>query len=153
MRPIISIAAFCIVTFAITGKADDEVQLKPKIYEPRKAFSSDSHRTTKYQPDSSRSFISKQAEPQRGRWWQIFRSKKPTPVSTPLSGAKTAQSVPLRQDRQISAATLKAVPKSVTEKKPYNSGVSQTVKPYTPDNRPKPKNPLLRPRQNIKEPQ
>ena len=68
-------------------------------------------------------------------------------------GAAPAASLPLRQDKQISAATMKAVPPSATEKKPYETGVSKTVKPYTPDNRPRPKNPLLRPRQNIKEPQ
>ncbi|MDD3459509.1 MAG: hypothetical protein PHO74_08565, partial [Weeksellaceae bacterium] len=35
----------------------------------------------------------------------------------------------------------------VTEKKPYETGVSKSAKPYTPDNKPRPKNPLLRPRQ------
>lgn len=153
MRNKFTIAAFCIITLAFTGNADDEVQLKSKTYEPRKTFSATAHRSAEYQTRPSRTVSARQAEPQRGSWWKIFRSRSPSSVSTPLSGTAAAESVPLRQDKQITAATMKAVPQSVTEKKPYASGVSQTSKSYTPDNRPRPKNPLLRPRQNIKEPE
>ncbi len=153
MRNVFSIAAFCVVTLAFTGSAAEETQLKPQAYETRQASPSSSLRSSSFHSAPSQTLRSKQAEKQIGRWWQFFRSRKPDPAAAPFSGAAPAASVPLRQDQQISAATLKAAPPSVTEKKPYETGVSKTVKPYTPDNRPRPKNPLLRPRQNIKEPQ
>ncbi|MDD4102498.1 MAG: hypothetical protein PHU80_07695 [Kiritimatiellae bacterium] len=153
MRNKFTITKLCIITLAITCNADDEVQLKSKSYEPRKNLTHSKHRSRAYQTSPARTLDSKQAEQTSGQWWKIFSSRKPEPVSAPLSGTASVKSAPLRQDKQITAVTMKAVPQSVTEKKPYETNVSKTDKDYTPDNRPRPKNPLLRPRQNIKEPQ
>lgn len=153
MRKIFSITLFFLFALALTGKADEEARLKQKAYEPRKNLVPSQISTPPYQSADSRNIKTKRVKSRREGWWKIFSSRKPEPVAEPLRGATSAESVPLRQDKQIYAATMKAVPPGVTEKKPYETGVSKAAKPYTPDNRPRPKNPLLRPRQNIKEPQ
>ncbi len=153
MRNKFFIIGFCVIALTFAGSADDEVQLKSKSYDSRKNVSTTTLRSRTYESSPLRTHDYKQAEQTSSRWWKIFTPGKSEPVSAPLSGTAAAQSTPLRQDKQISAATIKAVPQSVTEKKPYETGANKSVKPYTPDNRPKAKNPLLRPRQNIKEPQ
>ncbi|MDD4623316.1 MAG: hypothetical protein PHG71_08790 [Kiritimatiellae bacterium] len=153
MRKIFSITLLTLCFIALTGKADGEVKLKQKAYEPRKKLEASQLRTRTYKPEDSRDLKTKPIKTRREGWWNVFRSKKPESVSDPLRGAASVESTPLRQNKRISAATMKAVPQSVTEKKPHETGVSKSAKPYTPDNKPRPKNPLLRPRQNIKEPQ
>lgn len=143
--------ASCADLFA---RDDDEVRFKSKSYTPRNTAESKAYTPNAYTPTASRS-TGKPIEPPRTQSrWNIFGGGKASSNDKTLDDAKTAESKPYTVQQHISVPTIKPDPSSVAEKKPYQDPTDKLADgTYKPSDKPRDKNPLLKPRQGIKEPE
>ena len=155
---------FRLVTFLLlltcaAGAEDDEARLKPKAYVPGKAAQSRTYQASAYAPagkvaPATAAAGGKRAEPSRGGFWSFFTAKPFE--NAKLAGAPAAEAKPYVQGPQITAPTMSPDRKAINmdEHKPYVEGEAKlTATGYKPPEKPREKNPLLAPRQGIKEPQ
>lgn len=132
--------------------ADDEARYKPKAYSG-KALDDRTYQAATYKPAPASRSIGTAAKPSSGGFWSLFKSKGS--VDEPrLSGASTVKDPAYSQQQRISVPTTPPDPTVVPEKKPFDdSGKRVTDTGYKPPEKPTEKNPLLKPRQGIKEPE
>jgi hypothetical protein len=132
--------------------ADEEARYKPKAYSG-KALSDRSYQAAAYQPSAPTRSIGTPAKNSSGGFWSRFKSKGS--VEEPrLAGAAAVNAPAYVQEKHISVPTTPPDPSAVPEKKPFDdSGKRVTDATYKAPDKPTEKNPLLKPRQGIKEPE
>ena len=147
----------CIVMIAAAAcslqAADDETQFKAKPYAPRKSSGDTAaYRASAYTParPATASAPAYESSAPKSRW--SFFKRKPAEEAKPLASEKLADATPYTQQKHISVPTIKADPGAIQEKRPYIASESaKAAEVFTPAEKSEWKNPLLKPRQGIKE--
>jgi len=141
---------------SLQAAEEDDVQFKPKTYVPGKSGTFKSCPATPYRPSeksASRSigpvYDAKGKEASRDAF-------SPATRELDAPALKPSDPVPARAythtDQQTFVATMTPDPAVAAEQKPFESKSGKLrADPFTPAERPHEKNPLLRPRQDIKE--
>ncbi len=148
-----------LLTCCAVRAEDDEVRYRPKTAAPAKTAQSRSYQAAAYTPaktaHAAEAAAEKRAEPAHAGFWHFFRPK-PAAQPAKLADASPAASEPFVQRPPITVPTMTPDRKAINmdEHKPYVEGESKLVSAgYKPADKPREKNPLLAPRQGIKEPQ
>ena len=134
--------------------ADDEVTFKPQTYKPRKELS------TRTYSEKSYTVSDKAAARPTGKQLPQSQSRqpdmKPLVTKDPLNGKSLEPPPPMQpnpfaqSDKQTYASTISPAKTAPTERKHFvTNKVSAAT--FVPAEKPKEKNPLLQPRQGIKE--
>lgn len=132
--------------------ADDEARFKTKAY-TGKTLQDRSYQPAAYTPAAKPLSTGAPLKPSSGGFWNIFKSKGDK-TGKRLAGNTQAQDTPFVQREHISVPTISADPSVAPEKKPFdNAGKRVTDGSYKAPDKPTEKNPLLKPRQGIKEPE
>lgn len=135
----------------LSARAEEGVKYRQRSYEPHRTVESKASPDKLWRSNQKSVVPSRPALPREaggGRMYQAGRVGT-TPAPAPHSVAKNT---PLpASNKEVKAAAYRAVPPSATERRPYDTGKSATATPYIPETTPKGKNPLLRPRQDIRE--
>ena len=134
--------------------ADEETRFKPKSYTPRKELTTQTYRAPAYTPsESARSTGTGMEQPRALSRWNVFKRAKPLDEKR-LPGAQPAVAEAYKQRQQISVPTITADPAIAADNKPFETTDKKLSDlSYKPSDRPRDKNPLLAPRQGIKEPE
>ena len=145
---------------------NDEVKFKPKAYAPHRTLQDGAYSGKTYAPSSSQPSVGAPLPEQKKSFWSIFKPSAHAPEDRPLPNPQAlsdAQALPnaqapadraYKQEKQISVVTVKADPRDAPEKSPLDkNGKKVADNPYKAPDKPEGKNPMLRPRQGIKEPQ
>jgi hypothetical protein len=139
--------------------ADEDARFKPKAYVPSKPAQNRAYQAAEYAPGKALSAAApatgKSAEPARHSIWSFFKAK-PFENTPKLADAPAADAAPYAQSQQITVPTMTPDRKAINmdEHKPYIEGENKLqAAGYKPPEKPREKNPLLAPRQGIKEPQ
>ena len=136
----------------VARAGDDEVNFKPKSYVPRNTLQDRSYVGSTYSPACASKPTGTSLEPSKSGSWSLFSSKSPGLTEKNLTDTQEMKGEAYKQQKQISASTLKADPSAVPENKPFNAnGKKLTDANYKAPEGPREKNPLLKPRQGIKE--
>ena len=131
---------------------DDEAHFKPKSYAPRNTLQDRSYSGSAYSPSSASQPADTRAEPSKSGRWTFFAPKAPALADRKLTGAQEDKGEAYKQERQISVPTIRADPSVVPAEKPFDAnGKKLTGTDYKAPEAPREKNPLLKPRQGIKE--
>lgn len=150
------LAAVCACSLVAWG-GDDEVSFKPKTYTPRKTLHDRSYRESAYTPSGkSRPVADKRVEtartPPPSRWRLFGRDK--TLDAKKLEDVPVDQETAYKQEKQISVSTIKADPRDIPDRKPFeDSGKKLADAEYQKKESARAKNPLLEPRQGVKLPE
>ena len=149
-RPLF-IALFAIAALGLRAD-DDETKFKAKTYTPGKSASGTAYRPATYTPSSRARPVSDaqlQPTPASRSRWSFFKRSKTADEAKPVAAEKLADASTYQQQKHISVPTVKPNPLAIQEKKPYIKSDKDT--PFTPAEKSGWKNPLLKPRQGIKE--
>ena len=141
-----------LIAFAAQAE-DDEVRFKPKSYAPGKTLQSRAYAAPAYTPSENPRPTGSPAKASRAGFWR--RLTQPKYVGgTPLADEPSEKGAAFRPEQHISASTLSANPGAAAEHIPFeDAGKKLADAGYTAPEKPREKNPLLKPRQGIKEPQ
>ena len=151
LRPHVIIMTLAVIACGIRA-ADDEARFKSKSYAPGKSQSdSKTYRASSYTPSrsSSASAPALQSAPYKSSW-SLFK-RKPADEIKQASAEKLPEATAYQQQKQTSVPTPKADPSRIQDKKPYIKRDSDPFEAFTPAEKSGWKNPLLKPRQGIKE--
>jgi hypothetical protein len=133
---------------------DDEVHLKPKNYAPSKSLGDQSYSAHAYVPATASQPLGTTLKPTEKSRWSFFTSKTQPLADKKISNAPEEKGVAYKQQHQISVPTLPPDPSSVPEKKPFDAnGKKVTDANYQAPKPSNEKDPMLKPRQGIKEPE
>jgi hypothetical protein len=130
---------------------DDEVRFKAKTYAPGKSLNDAAYRAPAYAPRAGGAPAADtplQTTSPGGRWTFFKRRQAEEPKRA--TDGRPAEATPYAQQKHISVPTVKANPLAIQEKKPFIA--SENGEAFTPAEKSGWKNPLLKPRQGIKEP-
>ena len=154
IRPSI-FAAFIACTGVLRAADADETPFKPRAYSPRKTLNDSSYRAASYVPSDTSHPVGKALEePKTSSRWNFFKSRKTAAEPKQAKDAQLRDAQAYTQQKHISVPTIKADPRDVPDKKPFNESVKKLGDAtFTPTEKPQAKNPLLKPRQGIKEPE
>ncbi len=155
IRPLI-FAAACACSLASWG-SDDDVRFKPKTYAPRQTLRDSRYRESVYTPSSASQSTEKHVgnASTPGRW-SLFNKEKTLDSPKKLANAPAEHEAAYKQEKLISVPTLKADPRDIPEKKPFDeNGQKLTDADYKDKTKdgPRKKDPMLTPRQGIKAPE
>ena len=138
--------------FSAARAEDDEVRFKPKAYTPSKPLQDRSYQAPVYTPTIASPSVGSKIAPKENGHWSIFSSKVPALADKKVPDAPEAKGEAYKQEKQISVSTIKADPRDVPERKPFDqNGKKLTDADYKAPAKPTEKNPMLKPRQGIKE--
>ena len=146
------IATLLVCSCGLYAADDDETRFKAKPYTSRNSQSdSKAYRASAYTPSRSSnvSATAFQPAPTQSRW-SLFK-RKPAGEAKQASAEKLPEAIAYRQQKHTSVPTIKADPGAIQEKKPYIKRDSDPFEAFTPAEKSGWKNPLLKPRQGIKE--
>ncbi len=148
-------AALCAVCAGCIFAADsDETTYSSRAYAPRKtAGNAKTYQAPAYTPAHAPRTVGKPiTTPPPRSWWNPFRRAK-TFAETPRAEAPPrVEATPYQQQKHISVSTLKADPRAIQERKPFISSDKNAPNAgFTPAAKSEWKNPLLKPRQGIKD--
>lgn len=130
--------------------ADDETRFKPKAY-TGKTLQDRPYQPAAYTPAAKPPSTGTPLKPSSGGFWNIFKAKGDE-AGKHLAENTQAKDTPFVQREHISVPTMSADPSAVPEKKPFDdAGKRVTDDGYKAPDKPTEKNPLLKPRQSIKE--
>lgn len=134
--------------------ADEETRFKARSYTPRKELTTQAYRAPVYTPsEASRSTGTGMEQPRETSRWNVFKRAKPL-AEKRLPEAQPAAADAYKQRQQISVPTITADPAIAADNKPFETTDKKLSDlSYKPSDRPRDKNPLLAPRQGIKEPE
>ena len=145
---------------------NDEVKFKAKTYAPHRTLQDGAYSGKTYAPSSSQPSVGTPLPEQKKSFWSIFKPSAHAPEDKTLPKAQALSDTPTLQDlqapkegaykqeKQISVVTVKADTRDAPEKSPFDkNGKKVADNPYKAPDKPEGKNPMLRPRQGIKEPQ
>ena len=134
--------------------ANDEARLKSREFKPGKTLQNSGYKAKEYQSarkQSAPGTTYKKKEEKNSRW-TLFK-KREMESAKPSPAAKLAANKPYKQEKHTRVPTTKADARLVEEKKPYIKQKGELEEsPFTPAQKSEWKNPLLKPRQGIKEP-
>lgn len=132
---------------------EDEARFKPRAYAPSKTLSDGAYQAAAYRPARAERGIGEPLKKPRGGLWSLF-SPKPLESAPALEEAPSAPKTPYAQTRHVSAPSMTPDPGgAAAEHKPFTGDKTLESAGYKPAEKPREKNPLLAPRQGIKEPQ
>lgn len=137
-------------------RADDgETRFKPKTYVPRNTVGSQAYRAPTYMPsDTPRPTGTALDAPRASSVWRFFRPKDSAKEAKQLHDAPLRDSEAFVQQKKISVPSIHVAQGSVTEQQPFNAAGKQLNQAgYQASEPSRSKNPLLKPRQGIKEPE
>lgn len=145
--------ALLLSLFACAALAEeDEVRFRPKTYRPAQALKDNAYQSAVYTPAPPPAAATRRPE-SRGGFWSFFTSR-PLDAAPAFKDAPPARKTPYEQHRQVVAASITPDPGAAAEHKPFVEGANKLeAAGYTPPEKPREKNPLLAPRQGIKEPE
>lgn len=148
----VALYAFC-AGFVIATDSDDTTY-SSRTYAPRKsAGSAKTYQAPAYVPSRAPRTLGKPiTTSSSSRWTNPFRRAKAL-ESAPLAEAPLrVEATPYRQQKHISVPTIKADPRAIQERKPFISSEKNVPNAgFTPAEKSEWKNPLLKPRQGIKD--
>ncbi len=151
LRPLI-LVSFCACSL-VTWGSDDEVRFKPKSYTPSQTLRDGSYREAVYTPRTTETVGKSVEAPRSPSRWRLFGRDK-TLDAKKLTEVPVEKETAYKQEKQISVATIKADPRDIPDKKPFeDAGKKLTDTSYQKKDVPREKNPLLEPRQSIKVPE
>lgn len=132
----------------------DETAYSSRAYAPRRsAATAKPYQAPAYAPSRAPHTTGKPiTTPSPRRWWNPFRRAE-TLVDAPRAATPLlVEATPYRQQKHISVSTLKADPSAIQERKPFISSEKNASNAgFTPAEKSEWKNPLLKPRQGIKD--
>ena len=144
---------FCLCLGTVRA-GDDEAHFKPKNYAPSKSLGDPSYSAHAYAPATASQPLGTTIKPTEKSHWSFFTSKNPALDDKKVSSAPEEKGVAYKQQQQISVPTLPPDPSSVPEKKPFDAnGKKVTDANYQAPKPSNEKDPMLKPRQGIKEPE
>lgn len=152
LRPLILVT---VCSCALASRAsDDEVRFKTKAYAPRQTLRESTYRESVYTPSRNPQPIGSRVEPPSApSRWRLFDREKELVSPKKLADLPLDNGQAYTQQKQISVVTLKPDPQDVPENKPFEErGAKLTDATYTAKDGTREKNPLLAPRQGIKDP-
>lgn len=154
-RPYILFMALAACTGVLHAADEDEVRFRPKAYAPRKSLNDSAYTAAAYAPSEKlRRENTRFDEPRAVHRWNLFKRNTTVTAAKQVHDAELTDAPAYTQQKHISVPTVKADPRDVPEKKPFEAPDKQiTNAGYTPAEKPQAKNPLLKPRQGIKEPE
>ncbi len=154
IRPYIFLALIA-CTGVLRAAEADETPFKPRAYTPRKKLNDSSYKAATYVPPDTAHPVGKTLEePRSSRNWFFFKPRKQAAEPKHTTDAQLRDAQTYTQQKHISVPTIKADPRDVQEKKPFNEPSKKLDNAtFTPTEKPQSKNPLLKPRQGIKEPE
>ena len=146
--PILLAAAFLAVSPAI---ADRNVKFKAKTYEPRKTFEAKPYEAKPYSPRTG-AVRAAPYTPARTGTWKVQDDRRTAPARPFNGDAGTAPAQTFTPRDAPSVKTFKTDPADVQEHKPYEKKAPEAGhKTFTPPKKDDGYNPMLTPRQGIKE--
>lgn len=154
-RPYILFMALVAFAGVLHAAGEDEVRFRPKAYAPRKSLNDSAYTAAAYTPSEKLRQENKRFdEPRAVRRWNLFKRNTTVTEAKQVHDAELTDAPAYTQQKHISVPTIKADPRDVPEKKPFEAPDKKiTNAGYTPAEKPQAKNPLLKPRQGIKEPE
>ena len=143
-----------VLLFSCAARAgDDEARLKPKAYSPGKTQQNRPYQAAAYAPAQASRTIGAPLSDSRGGFWRFFKPK-PLEKMPLLPNSPAAGSTPYVQRQQITVPSITPDQTAVlSEHKPFSGDKKLEAAGFTAPEKPREKNPLLAPRQGIKEPQ
>jgi hypothetical protein len=153
IRPLI-LATVCSCALAAAG-SDDEVRFKPKTYAPRQTLRDSTYRESVYTPSDAPQRTGGRVEaPSTPSRWRLFSRDKKLDSPKKLADAPVEHEEDYQQRQRISVSTLKADPRDIPDKKPFEErGSKLSDANFKAKEKSNEKNPLLAPRQGIKAPE
>ena len=137
----------------VARAGDDEVGFQPKGYAPRTTLRDRSYGGSTYSPSPASQPAAAQPAPSKRWHWSLFSSGTPALAAKDLAGTQEIDGKAFKQEKQTTAVTIKADPSAVPENKPFDdTGKKLADSNYKAQKPTNGKNPLLKPRQGIKEP-
>lgn len=150
----ISVALCAVCAGCVFAADSDETTYSSRAYAPRKsAGNAKTYQAPAYTPARAPRTTGKPITTSASRsWWNPFRRTK-TFAETPRAEAPLrVEATPYQQQKHISVSTLKADPRAIQERKPFISSEKNAPNAgFTPAEKSEWKNPLLKPRQGIKD--
>lgn len=150
----LSIALCAVCAGCLIAADSDETTYSSRAYAPRKsACNAKTYQAPAYTPARAPRTTGKPITTSASRsWWNPFRRTK-TFAETPRAEAPLrVEATPYQQQKHISVSTLKADPRAIQERKPFISSEKNAPNAgFTPAEKSEWKNPLLKPRQGIKD--
>ncbi|HOM58374.1 MAG TPA: hypothetical protein P5125_07390 [Kiritimatiellia bacterium] len=135
----------------------DEVRFKTRTYTPDRTAGHAVYRSEAYTESAAKRPIGKTTEPRdtRGFFGRLFRSRTAEAgASSRPATTRPTETEPYVPGSPIRVPTIQADVKAVPEKQPYvASEKKEADRPFTAQAPDRGKNPLLRPRQGIREPE
>lgn len=154
-RPYILLMALAACASLLQAEDAEEVRFKPKTYAPHKSLADRAYTAAAYAPSEKlRRETKRFEEPRAASRWNLFKRNTTAPEARQVHDAELAGAPAYTRQKHISVSTLKADPRDAPEEKPFKAADNKlTDSGYTPAEKPQAKNPLLKPRQGIKEPE
>ncbi len=137
------------VTAGAALAAEDETRFKPKVY-AGKTSQERAYLAKTYPSSEANGYVGKTVQKPSSGFWSLFTSNRQQPAE------KRAEAAPAGGPRYvqrewISVPTISADPSAVPEKKPFDDNGKRVAEtPYQAQDKPTAKNPLLKPRQDLK---
>ena len=134
-----------------TARADRDVKFKAKVYEPRNSYNAKSYEAKPYSPNGG-AVRAAPYSPGRAGSWKAREAGQAEPAR-PFQGSKGDAPAQLFTPRDPpSVKTFKTDPADIQERKPYEKKAPDLqANPFTPKAKDDGYNPMLTPRQGIKE--
>ncbi len=134
---------------------DGEVRFKTKAYTPRGTASDQVYRAPAYTPsDAQRSAGATLDTPRAGNAWHLFRPRDSGKAAQRLHDAPALDNEAYSQQKSIRVPSIRTAPGSIAERQPFEAADKKLSDAgYQAREPSRDKNPLLKPRQGIKEPE
>ena len=150
----ISVALCAVCAGCVFAADSDETTYSSRAYAPRKsAGNAKTYQAPAYTPARATRTIGKPITTSSPRsWWNPFRRAKTFAEAPRAEAPLRVEATPYQQQKHISVSTLKADPRAIQERKPFISSEKNAPNAgFTPAEKSEWKNPLLKPRQGIKD--
>lgn len=145
------LAVVCLL--AVTAHAaNDDARFKPKEYKESKRTANSAFKGKGYTPSKQKQASdSTYKRSKRAEGWSLFKSKR-AERGEKLQTEALADIKPYKQEKHTVVPTTKADPRAIEEKKPFvKSEQELPAEVFKPAEKSEWKNPLLKPRQSVKE--
>jgi hypothetical protein len=140
-----------LAAFAARAADDDETRFKPRAYAPGKTLQDRTYRAPAYVPSDNPRPTGTPLKTSRSGFWGLFKQKS-YDEGKRLEAKPLEEGLSYKQERQIAVPTMSANAAAATENKPFvDSGEKLADAGYQAPEKSHDKNPLLKPRQGIKE--
>ena len=140
-----------LAAFAAHAADDDEARLKPRAYAPGKVLQDRTYRASAYAPSANPRPTGTPLTTSHSGFWGLFKQKRYDEVK-PLEAKPLEEGLAYKQERQITVPSMSVNPSVAADNKPFvDAGEKLADARYQAPEKSRDKNPLLKPRQGIKE--